>query len=551
MLRNLARGIGELLTRPFRKHLIFLIAFFTLGTSPYFIKFFYNSSYFYDGSYPYFYSFLVLLHCTLISYIVTLLIGLIQHKNTRRVIQILLIGISSILFILNIYCIFELHSLVDSDYIMLMLGTNVNEAKEFASTLIPFNIILGIIGVFSSLIVLWLFSMRHPFKLGKKWSIIALGLILICAMKEIYRWGIWKDGPICHITELYTTLHDYCMPGDSQLKHAPPSISYIDNQEAPTNVVLIIGESFARFHSSLYGYGKLTNPCLKGLHDKSLLFFIDSIDSPAPMTTISLQYMLTTFNRETEEHQMTKWYEHPSVIELMKECGFDCYWFSNQARAGNFNYIARVFAESCKQYFFFQREGAIDYNNRYDIVLVDSSYQFVQKLNVQNQHNFIIYHMMGSHFDYSKRYTDDFNHFSKNDYLQYPKNQREILATYDNSILYNDYVVNRIIDIYKDIEAIILYVPDHGQDMFRSSPDYHTHGKMNDPVSYAYGVEIPFMIYASPLYQAKHPDVVERIKYRQNHTKNWNSENLPYLIMDLIGVKEVDGEAVKTKSLLN
>ena len=87
--------------------------------------------------------------------------------------------------------------------------------------------------------------------------------------------------------------------------------------------------------------------------------------------------------------------------------------------------------------------------------------------------------------------------------------------------------------------------------MFRSSPDYHTHGKINDPVSYAYGVEIPFMIYASPLYQERHPDVVERIKYRQNHTKVWNSENLPYLIMDLIGVKEVDGVAVKPKSLLN
>ena len=543
MLRNLFQRIGELLTMPFREHLIFLIAFFILGTSPNFISFFYNGSYYY--------SFLVLLHCTLISYIVTLLIGLIQHKNTRRVVQIILIGTSSILFILNIYCIFKLHSLVDADYIMLMLGTNINEAKEFASTLIPFSILLGIIGVFSLLILLWLFSKRHPIKLGKKWSIIALGLILICIIKDIYRWGIWEDGPFGHLTELYTTLHDQYIPDESQLKHERPSISYIENQEVPTNVVLIIGESFARFHSSLYGYDKLTNPHLKTLHDKFLLFCFDSIDAPAPTTSISFQYMLTTFDREEKKHQITKWYEHHSVIELMEECGFDCYWFSNQARAGNLNYIARVFAESCKQSFFFQQEGAIDYSNRHDIVLADSSYQFVQKMNLHNQHNFIIYHMMGSHFVYSKRYTNQFNRFSKNDYIKYPENQREILATYDNSLLYNDYVVNQIIDIYKDVETIILYVPDHGQDMFRSSPDYHTHGKINDPVSYAYGVEIPFMIYASPLYQERHPDVVERIKYRQNHTKVWNSENLPYLIMDLIGVKEVDGVAVKPKSLLN
>ena len=543
MLRNLTQGIGGILARPFREHLIFLIVFFILGTSPYCIKFIYNGA-----SY---YSFFLFMHCALISYTVALLVGLIQHKNTRRFVQILLIGISSILYILNIYCIFELHSLVDADYIMLILGTNYNEAKEFASGMVPLNIILGIISVFSSLILLWLFSKHHLVRFGKKWSIIALVFILICAMKEIYRWGIWEDGPIGHLKEMYITFHNYDIPDESQLKHELLNISYIENQEMPTNVVLIIGESFARFHSSLYGYDKLTNPNLKVLYDKSLLFCFDSISAPAPTTSISLQYMLTTFNREDNKRHITKWYEHPSVIELMKECGFDCYWFSNQARAGKLNYIARVFAESCIQSFFFQDEGPLDYNNRHDIVLADSSYQFVQKLNLQNRHNFIIYHMMGSHFDYSKRYSDEFNHFSENDYLKYPKNQREILATYDNSLLYNDYVVNQIINIFKDVETIILYVPDHGQDMFRSSPDYHTHGKMNDPVSYAYGIEIPFMIYASPSYQEKHPDVVERIKYCQSHTKAWNSENLPYLILDLIGVKEINHEDIRSKSVLN
>ena len=543
MLSDLTKRIGKVLVKPFRTHLLFLTAFFILATSPYFVRLIHN--------HEFFYSFILFMHCSLVSYLVTLLIGLIQHKNTRHFVQILLIGVSSILFILNIYCIFEFHSLVDSDYIMLVLGTNFNEAKEFASDMIPFNIFFSIISVFFFLILLCLFSNRHPIKFGKTLSIIALGFILICALKEVYKWGIWEDGPIGHFKEMYLTFNDYDMPDESQLIHEPPIISFIENQEMPTNVVLIIGESFARFHSSLFGYEKMTNPCLKALYDKSLLFCIDSIDAPAPITSLSLQYMLTTFNREDKKHKITKWYEHPSVIELMKNCGFDCYWFSNQARAGKLNYIARVFADSCKQTFYYQQEGAIDYNNRLDIVLADSSYQYVQKLNLKNHHNFIIYHMMGSHFVYSKRYSDDFNHFSKNEYLKYPKNQRETLATYDNSILYNDYVVNQIIGIYKNLETILLYVPDHGQDMFRSSPDYHTHGKINDPVSYAYGVEIPFMIYASPLYQERHPDVIERIKYRQNHTKVWNSENLPYLIMDLIGVKEVDGVAVQPKSLLN
>jgi hypothetical protein len=44
---------------------------------------------------------------------------------------------------------------------------------------------------------------------------------------------------------------------------------------------------------------------------------------------------------------------------------------------------------------------------------------------------------------------------------------------------------------------------------------------------------------------------MQRIKYRQEHPKAWNSDDLPYLIMDLIGVTAIDGEEVKPKSVLN
>ena len=36
-----------------------------------------------------------------------------------------------------------------------------------------------------------------------------------------------------------------------------------------------------------------------------------------------------------------------------------------------------------------------------------------------------------------------------------------------------------------------------------------------------------------------------------DNPKTWNSDNLPYFIMDLIGVKEINGENIKPKSVLN
>ena len=46
-------------------------------------------------------------------------------------------------------------------------------------------------------------------------------------------------------------------------------------------------------------------------------------------------------------------------------------------------------------------------------------------------------------------------------------------------------------------------------------------------------------------------EIMQRIKAGYSQTKFWNSDDLPYLIMDLIGVKDVDGENVRIKSILN
>lgn len=338
-------------------------------------------------------------------------------------------------------------------------------------------------------------------------------------------------------------------PSDLKAYFSHPKLTFDEKDELPTNFVLIIGESFARCHSSIYGYDKLTNPQLTDLQKQSLLYAFDSIDSPAPTTLYSLRDMMSTYNiSDKEEGKM--WYEYVSLIEIMKDSGYDCYWFGNQRRISHFNGTTRVLAESCDHYWFFNKDNSVKFH--YDIVLVDSSYQIVKQIKYKNK-NFIIYHMVGSHFDYSQRYPKQFAHFSMKDYPNEPQSHQEILSTYDNSIMYNDYIVRKIYDLYKDSEAIVIYLSDHGQIMYRNrnNPDLYAHATTSDPIGYAYGVEIPFFVYATPLYQQKHPQIMKRIKMRQDNPKKWNSEDLPYFIMDLIGVKTINGEDVRSRSVLN
>ncbi len=542
MIKSILHRIGEILQRPFRESFLFLVTFFILITTPYILwqlKTAHAAN---------IYDLYLACHCFVLSYLVSLLVCLIKPILLRRIVQGILIVLAAVLFAANFYCIYALDFMCDADIVMLMIGTDIHETKEFASMMLPTWIVLSVLGVYLFFIILWLISKRHSLNLYRRASWIAMGVLCLCMAHSIYNWRAWKDGPLKLIQEL----SNIDTTNDLKSHFTHPEVSIIDKNQIPDNVVLIIGESFARFHSSLYGYVKDTNPYLRSLHDQSLLFTLDSIDAPAPTTVYSLQYMLTTYSLSDVKNKNKKWYDTLSIIELMKSCGFGCYWLSNQARSGKFNFASRIFAEACDQYSFYQQEGSLDINNRHDIVLADSTQQFNQTLS-QQQHNFIVYHMIGSHYDYSMRYPKEFDRFSEKDYTNEPESHRPILASYDNSILYNDYVVYQIMNLYKEKEALVLYVPDHGQVMYRDPkhPDYHTHGKMNDKVRYSLGVDIPFMIYASPSYQEKYPEVMQRIKYRQEHPKAWNSDDLPYLIMDLIGVTAIDGEEVKPKSVLN
>lgn len=538
----LFKRLGDILQKPFREHFLFLIVFFVLATSPYFIWQFYVQKIYLNATF-------VAIHCYLVSYLVTFFIGLIQIATIRKVVQGILIVLACICFAVNFYCIFELGYLLDADIVMLILGTDINETKEFASVLLPNWIILAVGGIFLIFLFLWYFSRQHQLNLKKKMSWLAMFGLAFCIAINIYTWKVWKEGPIYRLYEMT----QYEVTDNLQSYYTHPKVTIVDRKQRPSNVVLIIGESFARCHSSLYGYEKNTNPHLVALRDSSLLFAFNQVNSPAPTTAESIRFILSTYSKADDSPKhLKKWFEFTTIIELMQDCGYECVWFGNQARGSKKNGAARVFAEACNRQWFLQREGSDNYNVNYDEILVDSSAQYSHQINPQ-EHHFIIYHMMGSHFDYSMRYPKEYAKFSEKDYPTDPQSHRSTLASYDNSILYNDYVVWQIISLYREKEAVVIYLPDHGQVMFRdaNSPDYFAHGKLGDDISYAYGVEIPLIIYTSPLFKLKHPEIMQRIKDSQANDKTWNGDDIPYLILDLIGVTDVNGESIAGKSIIN
>ena len=151
---------------------------------------------------------------------------------------------------------------------------------------------------------------------------------------------------------------------------------------------------------------------------------------------------------------------------------------------------------------------------------------------------FIVYHLMGSHPDFRLRSPQNFKLFDCDDYVcNNDCYNSQVLAEYDNSIYYNDFVVNSIISCYQDSNSLVIYLSDHALDLFQTDCDYAGHAKANKE-STKVGVEIPFWIYVSPKFKKNNPQMVERINNSRN--KPFMTDDLIYVIMDIMGVEFKD-----------
>ena len=113
-------------------------------------------------------------------------------------------------------------------------------------------------------------------------------------------------------------------------------------------------------------------------------------------------------------------------------------------------------------------------------------------------------------------------------------------ADYDNATLYNDSVVDEIIRRFEHEDAIVIYMPDHGEECFNGTLDFF--GRMHSAtIDYRLAreeFEIPFWIWASDTYRKTHPDVWETIKHSSR--RPYMTDVLPHTLMFLGGIHSKD-----------
>ncbi|MCU6771241.1 Phosphoethanolamine transferase CptA [uncultured Bacteroides sp.] len=527
--------IFTFLCKPFTEYISFFITVFFMSSIVDFI------GYTQLVSFPK--AIFIALHHYFICYILTIIL-LVLPKYIRCFYKIFVYSLLAINLLIDSVCVFKFHFVFNSDVFGIILGTNKEEVYEFIKTYISIDFILVVLLVFIFFYTLYNILLKVKIVINTKVNIILLSVVFISILSFIFVSS--KNFGIVSVTKLYTILN-VDVPPNLKDYYVNPSLKIIKKHK-PKNIIMIIGESFSKSHSSLYGYEKNTNPRLSILENNSELYVFSNVKSSGLYTIEAFQGLMSTYKQEYKDS--IKWYKCLTIQEILRRNDYNQIWISNQSKTGLYDNVVTKYSELCDTVVFVGDcySGSFKWTrNDYDELLLEPIEKYNHKSNSKN--NFYFIHLMGSHHEFNKRYPQSFDVFKEQDYLNEKEHKRKKIAEYDNSVLYNDYIVNEIIKIFKKEEALIFYFSDHALDIFESREDYIGHARHNDIKSVEAGSNIPFILYVSPKYQANFPDDCERIKKAVN--KKFRTDDMIYTIMDVIGVEFEDNNDVERYSLFN
>lgn len=290
----------------------------------------------------------------------------------------------------------------------------------------------------------------------------------------------------------------------------------------PINIVVVIGESHIKHHSQIYGYPLETTPNLSKEHQSGRLHIFNDVITSSNSTSVIMKNILCCNNSSDKED----WYEYPTFISIFKKAGYNVYLWDNQR---DFDKTA-TYSFTLNSFLYNPELDSINYTEtnqesyNYDEDIIES---FKNQVNYNgNNHNLVLFHLAGQHHDVRERFPiESFNKFNadsiKRNEPYLGKEEKAYIADYDNATMYNDYVIHKIIETFRESNSLIIYFSDHGEEVYdyRAQCGRDHSGMSANKLKYQY--EIPFVVWCSERFEANYPQKVSSIK---------NAVNKPFLI---------------------
>lgn len=398
------------------------------------------------------------------------------------------------------YFMNKLGVVIDTDMLTNALQTNTAEAVDlFTLDLFVYLVLFGLLPV--------LFIFLVPFKAQSRSSSLRnhIQILVVSGLTILLNLGLFNSQyasffrehrsiryymnpfyPLHSVIKITPSLLSSSAPGELKVLDPDPKVIEVD-EDKPELIILVVGETARADHFSLNGYARNTNPELSKL---SGLISFANLTSCGTSTAVSVPCMFSFSDAKSFDGDTAA--QTQNVLDVLSKAGVSVLWRDN-------NSSSKGVAERIT----YQNFKTPELNPVCDIECRDEGMLsgLQEHIDAQSGDILIVLHQMGSHGPaYYKRYPDEFAVFEpacqSNDLSDCT--QTDIINAYDNSILYTDYFLSKVIGLLKlnanNYETAMIYMSDHGESLGEYGVYLHGLPKMIAPASQ---VHVPVVIWAS------------------------------------------------------
>ena len=526
--------------------------------------------------------------------ILTFLVALVPQKirkfPLRKAVRGIIYVIAYSLAIIDTFCMVQFGNTISPSMLLLVGETTGNETAEFLSTYVNFEVIFT-----TELGWVLLVLLVHIIYEGVKWKvkrikwkvesvnrIVPFAFCLLSLVVVILGWSdtitnkncmirhfncktvgdVEKDmnlhprvemyQPVYRLADAFFTNHLVSLQL-GRLKEEAEKVERMTPEQLgipsdlkdskPSNIVLIIGESFNKYHSQLYGYEKKNTPRQVKMEKSGRLVKYSDVMAPWNLTSFVFKHLMTTYCVGDEGD----WCDYPLFCQLFRKAGYQVNFLTNQflphAKDAIYDFSGGFFIND-EMLSKVQFDVRNEQTHLWDEDLLKDYARLVAPpegvVDTVSVPSLTIFHLMGQHVNYRIRCPKQKMKFFASDYdcPQNTQKEKRNIAYYDCAVWYNDSVVGAIVDRFKYDDAIIIYFPDHGDEVY--GPGSLHHCGRNHTTNITKNIaqqeyEIPMWFYCTAKYSKRHPDVVAAIRKAKN--KPFMTDAMSHLLLGLAGIK--------------
>lgn len=296
--------------------------------------------------------------------------------------------------------------------------------------------------------------------------------------------------------------------------------------------ILIVGETSRADDFSLGGYSRETNPRLA----QDNVVYFPRTTSCGTATAVSVPCMFSNMPRAHYNEQLA--HHQEGLLDIAQRAGIQVQW--NENDGGCKGACDRVPHQNMNA---LNLPGQCIDGECYDEVLFHDLANDIDKLNGDG---LIVLHTIGSHGPtYYNRYPKEFRKFTPTCDTNEIQSctQEQLVNTYDNTVLYVDYIVDKAIKLLQSKQdkftTSLVYLSDHGESLGENG--IYLHGL---PYSIAPDTQkhVPMLVWLSDDYQKRYGVNYDCLK-KESTQNEYSQDNLFSTMLGILGVETTEYRA--------